>query len=78
MGGQEAWNVLVALCGALGGFVLRATWTALEEMRRDLATLQKSISETYVRRDDFRDHAERLEATLLRIEAKLDGKQDKS
>lgn len=74
---QVLLNALFGLAGMLGGAVLRATWAALEKMREDLGALQKSIGETYVRRDDFRDHAMRVEATLERIEAKLDMKADK-
>lgn len=77
MSGQEAWNVVVGLIGALGGFILRATWSALEKMRDDLTKLQENIGATYVRRDDFRDHAARIESILERIEANLDGKVDK-
>lgn len=77
MSGQEAWNIVVGLIGALGGFILRATWSALEKMRDDLTKLQENIGATYVRRDDFRDHAARIELILERIEAKLDGKVDK-
>lgn len=74
---QWAFNVAMALAGALGGFVLSATWNALTRMQADLQTLQKSISDTYLRRDDFRIHAERIEAMLIRIENKLDDKADK-
>jgi hypothetical protein len=74
---QEALNIVVGLLGMLGGAVLRATWSAIEEMRREVAAIQKSNAETYVRRDDFRDHAERIESILERIESKLDTKVDK-
>ena len=78
MSGQEAWNIVVGLLGMLGGAVLRATWSAIEEMRREISAIQKANAETYVRRDDFRDHAARVELILERIESKLDGKVDKT
>jgi len=74
---QEAWNIVVGLLGMLGGAVLRATWSAIEEMRREVSAIQKANAETYVRRDDFRDHAGRIESILERIESKLDTKVDK-
>lgn len=78
MSGQEAWNIVVGLLGMLGGAVLRATWSAIEEMRREVSAIQKANAETYVRRDDFHDHAGRIESILERIESKLDTKVDKT
>jgi len=74
---QTIVNALFAACGALGGFILKATWDALNAMRVDLATLQKSITDNYVRKDDFRDHANRVEDLLLEIRNDLKHKVDK-
>lgn len=77
MDSQTFFNVAVGLCGGLGGFILHATWQALEKMRADLQALQASIAETYIRRDDFKDSLQEIRAMLARIDAKLDGKVDK-
>ena len=74
---QIALNWAFTLVGALAGFVMKAMWDALTSMRKDLASLQDSISTNYVRRDDFKDHFTRVEKLLDRIYAKLDGKADK-
>ncbi len=74
---QTVVNWVFGLAGALVSFVLKSTWESLKEVARDLSALQKSIADTYVRRDDFKDHADRVEAVLTRIESKLDSKQDK-
>ncbi|MCC7126427.1 MAG: hypothetical protein IT178_16375 [Acidobacteria bacterium] len=74
---QTLINIAFTLAGGLGSFVLKATWDALNLLRKDLAELQKSISTQYVRREDFRDHAQDIKEMLVRIEAKLDSKQDK-
>ena len=74
---QTLVNSLLAICGGLAGVVLKAMWNALTQLRRDMADLQESISRNYVRRDDFRDHAKRVEELLDRIYEKLDGKADK-
>lgn len=71
------FNIVAALAGGLGGFILRATWTALEAMRKDLQALQTSISETYIRRDDFRADLQDIRSILNRIDIKLDTKADK-
>jgi hypothetical protein len=77
MDSQTLINALFAVCGALGGFVLKATWDALAQLRQDMAALQESLTTHYVRRDDFKDHALRVETLLDRIYEKLDAKADK-
>ena len=68
-----AFTVILLLGGALGSVL----WGAVRELRLDLAKLRDSMPETYMRRDDFRQHAERVESALHRIEAQLAGKADK-
>jgi len=70
-------NAAFTLAGMLGGFLMKATWSEIKGLQAALADLQKSIQTTYLRRDEFRDHAERIERALERIEAKLDTKQDR-
>lgn len=77
MEAQQIINVLFTIAGALSGIVLKAIWSALESMRLDLAILQRSLGDIYVRKDDYRDHTDRVERLLTRIEAKLDAKEDK-
>lgn len=77
MDAQEVINVLFAVCGGLGGLVLKNIWDALQALRTDLAALQQSIANNYVRKDDFRDHASRVEALLLEIRNDLKHKVDK-
>jgi hypothetical protein len=77
MSAQDVINALFAACGALGGFILKAMWDAVADLRRELAALQESISRNYVRRDDFKDHATRVESLLDKIYDKLEHKADK-
>ena len=77
MEAQVIFDILFALAGAMAGFILRAIWSSLDAMRRDVADLQKSLPETYVRRDDYSAQSARIEAALIRIEEKIDNKVDK-
>lgn len=77
MAAQDIINVLFAVCGGMGGFILKNIWDALQLLRSDLAALQQSIANNYVRKDDFRDHASRVEALLLEIRNDLKHKVDK-
>jgi hypothetical protein len=74
---QTIVNWAFGLSGTLGGFVVKAMWDAIVQLRADLAALNEKIGREYVRRDDFKDHAGRIEAMLDKIFNKLDEKVDK-
>lgn len=74
---QTIVNWAFGLVGTLGGFVLKAMWDAISQMRRDIAELNDKIGREYVRRDDFKDHAKEVKEMLTRIFDKLDEKANK-
>jgi hypothetical protein len=68
--------VYAAACG-VGGWWFRVLWDAQQQLRRDLAKLQQSLPDTYVRRDDWKDQLKEIKEMLTRIVDKLDEKADK-
>ncbi len=66
-------GVLLVLFGA----VLKTLWDATQKLARDLKDLETGLPDKYVRRDDFGQFVDRIEAVLRRIEEKLDDKVDK-
>jgi hypothetical protein len=69
--------------GALGILSASYGWF-ISGIVRDQKTLEKSladfkdaISEKYVRKDEFKGHADRVEGLITRLIDKLDGKVDK-
>lgn len=74
---QSLINILAGVIGAIGGFVVKAMWDAIKNLQTEMSALQASVAANYVRRDDFRDHASRVEDALIRIEDKLGHKVDK-
>ena len=68
--------VLAAVSSVLGWFA-RELWTAVQELKADLAQLREKLPTEYVRKDDFRDFKTELLSVLERIEHKLDQKEDK-
>jgi hypothetical protein len=66
-------SVLLVLFGA----VLRALWDATQKLAANVHQIEKDLPETYMRRDDFRTHADRVEQLIQRLIDKLDGKADK-
>ena len=84
MESQGLFNIAVMCAGALGGFLIRSTLDSIKELKRTDEVLHKRVTEiasdipaTYVRRDDFIQHLNRIEKTLERIEEKIDDKVDK-
>lgn len=78
---QVVLNVLFAICGALVGWVVKMTYDAQKELRKDLRELEQLA----VKKDDFfewkADFDRKTDAVfkkLDRIEDKLDGKKDKN
>jgi Neuraminidase (sialidase) len=66
-------SVLLVLFGA----VLRALWEATQKLASNVHQIEKDLPETYMRRDDFKNHADRVESLIQRLIDKLDGKVDK-
>ena len=68
---------LGAVCTVTGWFA-RELWTAVKELRGDLARLSVELPKTYVTRDDYRSDLKEIRDLLGRIFDKLDGKADRS
>jgi hypothetical protein len=77
MPSQELFNILVMGVGGLGGWVLKSVWEAIRDLKNDVKDLGHEVRVSYVRRDDFLDAIDRIEAMLSRIFDKLDDKADK-
>lgn len=82
---QSFINTIVALFGALFGWVLKVIWDAVkdlqeadEEVIRKVNDLQVVMAGDYVKRDELRSEFKALFAKLDRIENKLDQKVDKA
>lgn len=73
-------NLIIALCGAFGAYVLRSVSAEQKDMQEAHARLAARIDNmpnVYARRDDLKDAIERIETVLDRIESKIDRKADK-
>lgn len=70
---QDAFNVLVLICGAMGGWILGRISKTLDQLDADV----RAMPEKYVSKLDYREDMSDIKAALLRIEDKLGGKADK-
>lgn len=81
---QFVFNVLVTLCGFLGGWVLKTISTSIEHLQQadaeiasKLQSMEVLIAGEYVKKEDMAKNIAAIFTKLDRIEAKIDRKQDK-
>jgi len=74
---QTAFNAVIGGLMMLSGWFLRIVWDSIKTLQKDQATLERHVSETYVRRDDYRDDMTEMKLMLRQIIDKLDDKADK-
>jgi len=66
----------VLVSGVLGWFA-REMWSAVKDLKTDLAKLREELPKTYVTKDDFKSDMQRVLDMLDKIWTKLDAKVDK-
>lgn len=76
---QSLINTAFAVVGALGGFILKAVWDGIKELREADSALTDKVQRievlvagAYVTREDFGRMTATLFAKLDKIDAKLD------
>ena len=74
---QTAFNAVVGGLMMLAGWFLRILWDSIKRLQMDQSKLERHVSETYVRRDDYRDDMAEMKLMLRQIISKLDDKADK-
>ena len=81
---QHAFNIAIAVIGALGGWWMRVMWDALKELRdadselaEKVGSIEVVVAGQYVKPDELDRSLSALFSKLDRIEDKLDGKADK-
>ena len=74
---QNVINIGIGSLLAVGGWFARQLWDAVQKLKTDMSQLELSISDKYVRKDDFKDGIKELKEMLSKIFDKLDSKQDR-
>lgn len=67
---------LVTVSGIIGWFA-RELWTAVKDLKSDLAKLREELPKTYVARDDYREDMRDIKEMLGKIFDQLREKVDK-
>lgn len=75
------WQHLINLVGGAAlatiGWFARQLWDAVQNLKTDMSRLELSISDNYVKKDDFKDGIKELKEMLAKIFDKLDNKADR-
>lgn len=73
----EMFQILVALVGFLAGFLIRALWSEVKELKVDQTNLSILVARDYVKRTDMDGIAGQLFRKLDLVIEKLDNKVSK-
>jgi hypothetical protein len=74
---QSLINTGAGIVFTVAGWFCREMWSAVKELKSDLAKLREELPKTYVTRDDSREDIREIKEMLGKIFDKLDGKADK-
>jgi hypothetical protein len=74
---QTFINFALAAASSVLGWWAREMWTSVKELKNDLAKLREELPRDYCIKIDLDKRFDRMEQTLDRIWARLDGKVDK-
>ena len=74
---QNVINIGIGSLLAVGGWFARQLWDAVQKLKTDISRLELTISDNYVKKDDWKDGIKELKEMLNKIFDKLDSKQDR-
>jgi cell fate (sporulation/competence/biofilm development) regulator YmcA (YheA/YmcA/DUF963 family) len=74
---QTLINLTLGAVSTGVGWFARELWSAVKELKSDLAKLREELPKTYVTRDDFREDMREVKDMLGKIFDRLDNKADK-
>jgi len=74
---QNVINIVIGSLLAVGGWFARQLWDAVQKLKSDINRLELTISDNYVKKDDWKDGIKELKEMLGKIFDKLDSKADR-
>jgi len=70
-------NIVMSFALVLIGYLLRIVWESIKRLQNDMAELERHASETYVRRDDYREDMNEVKAMLRQVVDAVSKKVDR-
>jgi len=77
MNSQDLLNIAFGVASSVLGWFAREMWSAVKELKSDLARLREELPRTYVVRDDYKDDIREIKEMLTKLFDRIDGKADK-
>jgi thiaminase len=77
MENQLMFNLIITISGALGGWMLKVIWDALNDLKKDLKDINYQMHTDFVRKEDYREDINDIKDMLNKIFDKLEKKADK-
>lgn len=75
---QNVLNIVLSTSIFTVGWFARELWSAVKELKSDLARIKEDLPRQYTLKDDYRDDMKDIKIMLSKLLDRLDGKQDKS
>lgn len=75
---QTIFNIVGSVATTALGWFARELWSAVKELKTDLAKLREELPQDYVTKDDYREDIREIKNMTQRIYDKLDHKADKA
>jgi hypothetical protein len=77
MNSQDLINLAFGASASVLGWFAREMWSAVKELKADLAKLREELPRSYVMKEDYRRDIYEIKEMLNKIFDRLDGKVDK-
>ena len=77
MNSQDLINLAFGASASILGWFAREMWSAVKDLKTDLAKLREELPRTYVVRDDYKDDIREIKEMLTKLFDRIDGKADK-
>lgn len=74
---QDVINLVLSSVMAILGWLGKTVWDAVQDLKKDLKTMEVELPTYYVRKDELENRMDKIEAMLAKIYDKLETKADK-
>lgn len=74
---QNLINVSFGVAASVLGWFARELWSAVKDLKSDLAKLREELPRTYVARSDYKDDIREIKEMLTKLFDRLNAKADK-
>ena len=62
---QDLYNIIVGVCGAAVGWMLKVVWESVRALQTDMKEIEKELRTKYVTKDDYRVDVQELKDMVV-------------